>query len=183
MELDRRDIRSRRKELPDMSFQDEIICAELINFITEKTTGVLGYKNICGEPNLQKMYSHCDKEKIYVAYPICCDNNSLIFRKAKKETDFTIGKYGIYSPKNSCEIANADENTICVIPGLCFDMNGNRVGNGMGYYDRFLSEFPGIKIGVCYSEFIEKKIAANTYDIPMDYVVCESGIVYDRKGR
>jgi len=38
--------------------------------------------------------------------------------------------------------------SLCLVPGLCFDRLGYRVGYGKGYYDRFLADFGGDSLGL-----------------------------------
>ena len=182
MEPVRNVIIAARKALFDMSFQDAAICGMLMPFIGEETSSVFGFCATKGEPNLSSMYVNCGVKGISVAYPICQKDNSLIFKVPQKKSDFVLGRFGIVVPKNSCKIQNADKNAICFVPGLCFDTAGNRMGHGKGYYDRFLADFPGIKIGVCYGSFVVNHLETNPHDISMDLVVCETGIIYKREG-
>ena len=57
-----------------------------------------------------------------------------------------------------------------------FDKNGNRMGFGEGYYDRFLADFKGTKIGIGYKFQCENNIIADEYDIAMNYVINEEDI-------
>jgi 5-formyltetrahydrofolate cyclo-ligase len=74
--------------------------------------------------------------------------------------------------------ANPEELTIAIIPLLAFDSSGHRLGYGAGYYDRFLSCNPRIeKVGVAFSCQEVDAIPADEYDVPLDAVVTEEGIV------
>jgi 5-formyltetrahydrofolate cyclo-ligase len=72
-----------------------------------------------------------------------------------------------------------EELTIAIIPLLAFDTSGHRLGYGAGYYDRFLSCNPGIeKVGVAFSCQEVDAIPADEYDVPLDAVVTEEGILW-----
>ena len=49
---------------------------------------------------------------------------------------------------------------------------------GAGYYDRFLPQTENaIKIGVAYDALLQDELPYNEYDVPVPYLVSESGIV------
>ena len=73
-------------------------------------------------------------------------------------------------PKNNNIVQNYDE-SVCFVPGVCFDKNGNRIGYGKGYYDKFLKDYNGTKIGITYKSCITDDIEVDKYDIKMDKVV------------
>jgi 5-formyltetrahydrofolate cyclo-ligase len=74
--------------------------------------------------------------------------------------------------------ADPEDLTIAIIPLLAFDRSGNRLGYGAGYYDRFLSCNPAIeKVGVAFSCQEVDTIPADEYDVPLDAVVTEEGIL------
>ena len=67
---------------------------------------------------------------------------------------------------------------IAIVPGLAFDEQGFRLGYGGGYYDRFLSEFPGTSLGLCRFEFLRQKLDfLESHDVPVDIIVTERGVV------
>ncbi len=83
------------------------------------------------------------------------------------------GAYGIMEP---CGPLFTDYETIdvAVVPGMAFDADGNRLGRGKGYYDRFLGRLPHVyKIGVCFPFQLLESVPAGPTDIRMDEVVCQ----------
>ncbi|MGA9085270.1 MAG: 5-formyltetrahydrofolate cyclo-ligase [Methanoregula sp.] len=74
--------------------------------------------------------------------------------------------------------ARPDEVKAAIIPLLAFDSEGNRLGYGAGYYDRFLAAHPGMKtIGVAFACQEMPDLPGESTDIQMDMIVTESGIV------
>ena len=67
---------------------------------------------------------------------------------------------------------------LVIIPLLIFDKNGNRVGYGKGFYDRFLQQCKPetLKIGVCLEEPIETIEDINEFDVKMDFCITSSKI-------
>ncbi|NLA99740.1 MAG: 5-formyltetrahydrofolate cyclo-ligase [Methanomicrobiales archaeon] len=65
-----------------------------------------------------------------------------------------------------------------IIPMLAFDLEGNRLGYGAGYYDRFLCRYPHPqKIGIAFSCQQIEHIPADENDVKVDCVVTERGIL------
>ena len=71
-----------------------------------------------------------------------------------------------------------------MVPGVGFDRNGGRMGNGQGYYDRLLKRIrpDAPLIALCYESQLFDEILVGPHDIFMDKVVTEQA-VYDGKGR
>ena len=80
-------------------------------------------------------------------------------------------KYGILEPIQSKKFKNLSKIDMIIIPLLCFDKKGNRVGYGKGYYDKFLCQTSGIKIGVSLENPIELINDIKTYDIKLNYCI------------
>jgi 5-formyltetrahydrofolate cyclo-ligase len=66
---------------------------------------------------------------------------------------------------------------LMILPGLAFDLKGNRLGYGGGYYDRLLSGATGMKTGVGYDCQIFDAIPCESHHIRVDYVVTETRVV------
>lgn len=72
--------------------------------------------------------------------------------------------------------------SVMLVPGVVFDIHGNRYGYGKGYYDRYLARFFGLvkTIALAYENQVEQKLDVLDTDILMDYIYTESGIYQDR---
>jgi 5,10-methenyltetrahydrofolate synthetase len=67
-----------------------------------------------------------------------------------------------------------------IVPGLYADINGNRLGRGKGYYDRFLAASaigPSRRIFVCYDFQVARAIPVNKDDAPIGAIVTPSRII------
>ena len=73
------------------------------------------------------------------------------------------------------KIIKADISTIdvAIVPGVAFDKNGVRLGYGKGVYDRLLSNFDGLKIGLAYDFQIVDKLSKEEHDLKLDMVVTD----------
>jgi 5-formyltetrahydrofolate cyclo-ligase len=94
------------------------------------------------------------------------------------ETGFRIDKMGLRNPVMG-DLVPCEDIDLAIVPGLAFDRQGNRLGRGAAYYDRFLAE-PGMramKWAAAFSEQIVDAVPHHAMDIPMDALVCEQGIL------
>ena len=66
---------------------------------------------------------------------------------------------------------------VVIVPGLAFTAVGDRLGQGGGWYDRFLSEVRAdcTSIGVCFAEQVLDAIPVLAHDVVMDHVVTDAG--------
>ncbi|HOI59513.1 MULTISPECIES: 5-formyltetrahydrofolate cyclo-ligase [unclassified Methanoculleus] len=72
--------------------------------------------------------------------------------------------------------ARPEEIEVVIIPMLAFDAEGNRLGYGAGYYDRFLSRYPHPqKIGIAFSCQQTPSVPVDENDVKMDWIVTEKG--------
>ena len=86
-----------------------------------------------------------------------------------KDTDFAVGDFNILEPQNEPYRGDFD---LIVVPGVAFDREGNRLGRGRGYYDRFLFQHPRVKrIGICFDFQLVDTIPTEPFDIRMDEII------------
>ncbi len=68
---------------------------------------------------------------------------------------------------------------IALVPGVAFDLYGNRLGHGMGYFDQLLAELrPGIvRVGIIPTVLVADRLPKEQHDIPVQWLASEEGVV------
>lgn len=84
---------------------------------------------------------------------------------------WALSRLGIMEPVGEIFEEQPD---VCLVPMLAADRRGNRLGYGAGYYDRFLGHETGIKIGICYQEWLLDELPTEDFDVAVDILVTES---------
>lgn len=68
---------------------------------------------------------------------------------------------------------------VVIVPGLAFTAQGDRLGQGGGWYDRFLADVRSdcTAIGVCFAEQIVDSLPVEAHDVVLDRVVTDRGLL------
>jgi 5-formyltetrahydrofolate cyclo-ligase len=106
-------------------------------------------------------------------------NKKLILSKLNNWENLGISTYNILEPKeeyiNETSIENID---LIIVPGIGFDIQGYRIGHGLGYFDKLLNK--SIKsniIGIAFEQQIIKKIPIEKHDISVEKIITEKRII------
>lgn len=99
------------------------------------------------------------------------DQFSMETVKVYPHTKYQIDSLGIPTPLEP-EVVSAKDLQLVLIPLLAFDLKGNRIGFGKGYYDKFLSDLNHevVKMGLSFFQPVSS-ISAESHDIPLDYCI------------
>ena len=62
-----------------------------------------------------------------------------------------------------------------LIPALAYDEQGFRLGRGGGFFDRYLKNFKGLRVGVCFEKQIVPQLPREAHDEPVDILLTEAG--------
>ncbi len=130
---------------------DENIFLQLIPSLKASDI-VLTYVSTEIEVDTRRVMKYCIDNGIRVAVPVSGDTE-LMFYEIHSFSDLRIGRYNILEPVDRAAEIEVSENSLCIVPALCADGSGLRLGYGKGYYDRFLSGFGGTSVIICYSDF------------------------------
>ncbi len=130
---------------------------------------ILLYAPIKGEIDLIPLVRAARKDGKEIAFPRCdIASNTMQFHILTPDARLRPGAYGIYEPPADAPVCTPDEKTLCITPGTTFDRMGNRLGNGRGYYDRYLKKFPGVTAGVVYHALMSEALTPEAHDVPVD---------------
>ena len=114
-----------------------------------------------------------------VVVPRLIDLNNLEHILLTKQTILKENSYGIPEPqKYNNKIIFPQELDVIIVPLYIFDLNGNRVGYGKGYYDRFLKDCRDdvIKIGISLFEPVKSISDISRNDIALNYAIPSNSI-------
>lgn len=86
------------------------------------------------------------------------------------------GKFGIPEPDGQAETIAAEELELALLPCLAVRPDGLRLGQGGGYYDRYLERFRGVSAALCREDFVMEEIPSEPHDRYVDFIVTERGV-------
>lgn len=108
-------------------------------------------------------------EKLFLLPCVC--GEELELRPFEGEEKLKEGEsFGIMEPRGIC-FTSYERIDLVIVPGMAFDREGNRLGRGKGYYDRFLKGCPAYKIGICFPFQFYEWVPVDPYDVPMNTVI------------
>ncbi|OQK17762.1 5-formyltetrahydrofolate cyclo-ligase [Methyloprofundus sedimenti] len=110
-------------------------------------------------------------------------NNQLGLWHLEDISELSAGTWGILEPPKERwgepgkEIA-IEQIDVAIVPGVAFDAQGGRLGNGAGYYDRLFACLAAKSklIGICFDSQIFEQILMQEYDVYMHTVITETHI-------
>ncbi|MCP4247229.1 MAG: 5-formyltetrahydrofolate cyclo-ligase, partial [bacterium] len=91
--------------------------------------------------------------------------------------DLTVTGMGLREPAAGAPIPLPIIDLV-VVPGLGYDVYGNRLGRGRGFYDRFLAnpEFGGVACGLAFEQQFVQEIPAGPLDRPVDLLITDEQV-------
>lgn len=185
----RREMKARRAA---MTAVERVRCAQAVGHYLlmqqslQQSPRVAGYWAVAGELPLSAVATHVAATGTYLL-PKLGPEGSLRFARWSPTVELAPNRYGI--PEPCVDLADCmmpDQLDMVLVPLLAFDPRGNRIGSGGGWYDRTFSYRlqggPGkpLLVGIGYAFQQLDSIDAEPWDVPLDAVVTERGIVLTR---
>ena len=118
-----------------------------------------------------------------VCVPRVVGPQDIVAQRIHSFDELRLSEFGILAPPPGEAFRGAID--VCICPGIAFSENGDRLGSGRGYYDRYLSAHPPrITIGLAFECQIVKDLPVEPHDRPMDWIITERRIIHvDRASR
>lgn len=163
---------------------DDLLLIQFQKLIIDIPSSIMTYSPVKKlnefDPQLISDYCYFKNPGQQLFYPLMVEHggiNEMIAVIVDDNTLFETNKYGIDEPVEGRDMF-AEEIDMILVPLLCFDKKGFRVGYGKGYYDRFLSSCRSdcVKIGCSYFDPIDKIEDVDKFDIKLNYCITPHNI-------
>lgn len=186
VDIDKKNLRKKLMDKRGALSKDEILAGsadalELIRALYEwkNANEVLIYWPIKGELDVRPLITELWQRDVTVLMPRCRPDayGEMDIACAACEDELTPGPFTIMEPDaEKCPPVDACCPDLAIIPGVCFDRRGYRLGFGGGYYDRLLATDgmqSAMKIGLGYSFQLVEQLPVQPWDMPVDIVCTE----------
>ena len=111
--------------------------------------------------------------------PLCAAPGVMELRQITDLDQLVPGAYGIPEPPAHAPVVDIDDVDFTVLPCLTCNHLGQRLGQGGGYYDRFLAHYRGGTVLLCREKLIREEIPLESHDYPVPWVLTERGLYED----
>ena len=141
------------------------------------------------EPDTHALIEDAWKAGKAVYVPKCYGQGRMDAVRVFGWDDLVPGAYGIPEPVNAPAEETFPAIDLAVVPCVRATPDGQRLGHGAGYYDRFLRAHPMPCLCLCFHAMLLNDLPTGPLDVPMDAVVAEEGLFsktisfLDRKAR
>jgi len=144
-----------------------------------------------GELDLERVIFRAWQMKKTIYLPVLdgMNRSRLWFAPFRKASRMIVNNYGVLEPSvSSSQLIKASELDLILLPLVAFDGGGNRLGMGGGYYDHTLAYMRQRSFwkkphlyGVAYDFQRVEEIESESWDVPLQCIVTETGIIKTRQ--
>jgi len=145
-----------------------------------EATTVLTYVSVLSEVSTRMFIECALRDGKTVAVPRCLPGHCLEFVAITSLDQLIAAPFGLLEPPKELPALTEEQMnaSICIVPALLVDIKGYRLGYGAGFYDRFLSTYPGKKICLAYQQNLSRTMLPHTaFDVAVDLVITESDVL------
>lgn len=162
-----------------ISFSHQIFQHLITSELYQQSKTIFMYLSFQSEVDTFELLSHAlqDNKKVYAPITLPKEKILLCGRVENPSKDLKKDFYGVLSPiPKEDNIASPTDIDLVIVPGVAFDISGNRMGYGGGYYDRFLQILPEKTkiIAIAFEEQIYPSIPKDMHDIKMKHIITEN---------
>jgi 5-formyltetrahydrofolate cyclo-ligase len=139
----------------------------------KSAASVLFFAPLPGEPELWPLLEASLAAGKTVALPRfdAVEQSYVACRVQNLRSEIVTGHFGVREPHPGCVEIPLGRLDLVLVPGVAFDLNGNRLGRGKGFYDRLLPETRKWKCGVAFDEQMVAEVPVGALDVPMDFIL------------
>ncbi len=144
-----------------------------------RAESIFCYVSVPGETDTRALIAHALTAGKTVSVPLTLPGGEMIPKVIRSFSELRPGRFGL--PEPGAAAPEPERIDLAIVPCLCADRAGYRVGRGGGYYDRFLADFKGKSVLLCPSSQLYDKVPREPHDKRCGIVVTETEIIRIKK--
>ncbi|OYQ64652.1 5-formyltetrahydrofolate cyclo-ligase [Pseudanabaena sp. SR411] len=159
--------------------KSQLLCDRLSNWqIFQQAQNILAFANFRQEPDLSPLWQMFPDKNW--GFSRCVEKDLIWHQVAIADFDNNMrsGAFGILEPHPDLPFMDLQNIDLILIPAIACDRRGYRLGYGGGFYDRWLPNSTGHKIGIIFEQFYLDAIPSDIWDVPLEAIATESVIYY-----
>ena len=140
---------------------------------TAEADTLLLFYGVGAEPDTGHLLLELWRQGKRVLLPKCLPGRAMEARLVRSGDDLRPGAFGIPEPLDACPTVDSGEIDLILVPALCYDLSCRRLGQGGGYYDRYLAGYGGRTVGLCREGLLQRELPVEDHDRAVDLVLTE----------
>ena len=171
-------------ELAEMSDEEKAKSDEALfeRFLSlpevEKAEVFFAFWGIPGrEPNTGLLIEKLLERGKTVGLPRMLPGRQMEVRRYDPAIPMVKATFGILEPSTECGLIAKEDVDFVLTPAVAYDEEGYRKGFGGGYYDRWLEDYTGVKMGLCREKVLRAHVPVEPHDAHVDAVVTENRVI------
>lgn len=137
---------------------------------------VFAYYSVDREADTRALITRALSLGLPLALPRTEPKRQMSFALISSLDELVTGPLGIPEPPGALPAIAPASGDVIIVPALCYDLRGYRLGHGGGYYDRFLSSCPAFTAGLCREALLCEAVPTQPHDIPVAALITENKI-------
>ena len=137
---------------------------------------LLLYHGMRAEPDTARLLPALWAMGKQVCLPRCLPGHGMEARLVRPDSVLRRHPYGMLEPGEDCPPADKAAIALVLVPGLAFDRSGGRLGQGGGFYDRWLADYSGCTVALCRSALLLERVPREPHDVEVRLVVTEDSL-------
>lgn len=141
----------------------------------EKAKTIFGFWGIAGkEPDTSILIKELVSRGKTICLPRMLPGHLMELPRYVPERPMIDAGFGIWEPDPDSPLVDKDQVDLVLVPAVCYDRRGYRLGFGGGYYDRWLEHYRGDTVGLCRDAVLQDEVPIEAHDSRVDVLLTES---------
>lgn len=141
----------------------------------EEAKTIFAFWGIPGkEPDTAQLIRELLRRGKTVGLPRMLPDHRMEVRRYDPDKPLVTVSFGISEPGEDCPLLEREEISLALVPAVCYDRRGYRLGFGGGYYDRWLEPFEGFRAGLCRGAVLQDRVPTEGHDAKVDMLLTET---------